>query len=363
MAWNRQWRPYVPVARRRAEARRSTAALRKRGVDVQPIEIEGRGIARTFWGKAWCDHLESLGDYSNRIPRGRTYVRNGSVCHLAVRKGRVDALVSGSEMYSVEVRIRPLGKRIWTAVRKRCAGRIGSLLELLRGDLSDQVMAIVTDRNTGLFPKPKEIEFSCDCPDWASMCKHIAAVLYGVGARLDSKPELLFRLRGVDQEELIAADAEQAVSAVMTQGSSKRLAQDGLGDVFGIELDHGAVGTKTPRRAAKRKKTVRKKAVRKKVMRKTAPRKKTARKKAVRKTATRKKAARKKAVRKTATRKKAARKKVVRKKAVRKKAVRKKAARKKAARKKAARKKAVRKTATKKKAARKKVVRKKAVRT
>ena len=160
----------------------------KKGVDIQPIEIEGRKIVRSFWGQAWCDHLESFSDYDNRLPRGRTYVRNGSVCHLAIKKGQVEAKVMGSELYNVQVGIDTLSQRRWNAIKKQCSGQIGSLLELLQGALSDNIMLVVTDRDKGLFPKPAEIHFDCDCPDWAGMCKHIAAVLYGVGARLDNDP-------------------------------------------------------------------------------------------------------------------------------------------------------------------------------
>ena len=170
--------------------------------------IEGRKIAATFWGEAWCDHLESFSDFANRLPRGRTYVRNGSVCHLAIAKGHVEAKVSGSELYNVTVKIKTLPQKKWNELKKRCTGQIGSLLELLSGQLSESIMQVVTDRKEGLFPLPGEISFDCDCPDWASMCKHVAAVLYGVGSRFDHRPELLFELRGVDVEELIETDAE-----------------------------------------------------------------------------------------------------------------------------------------------------------
>jgi uncharacterized Zn finger protein len=200
MAWYQQWAPYVPVAERRRRAMRKMNALRKKGVDIQPIEIEGRKIAKTFWGEAWCDHLESFSDFENRLPRGRTYVRNGSVCHLAMAKGKIEAKVSGSQIYNLRVRIKTLPAKKWRDVKRRCAGQIGSLLELLEGNLSDHVMEVVTDRKAGLFPLPGEISFDCDCPDWAVMCKHVAAVLYGAGARLDEKPELLFTLRGVKHE-------------------------------------------------------------------------------------------------------------------------------------------------------------------
>ena len=228
-------------------------ALRERGVEVQPVEIKGRGraIARSFWGRRWCEHLESFSDYANRLPRGRTYVRNGCVCHLAIDTGGVDARVAGRELYHVVIRIRKLKRPAWKTIRTACAGQIGSVLELLRGRLSDRVMEIVTDRDTGLFPKPGEIELACDCPDWATMCKHAAAVLYGVGARLDKSPELLFRLRGVDEAELIAADLALPGGAA----TADTLADDDLGSIFGIDLEAGegapapgARKRKTPRR-------------------------------------------------------------------------------------------------------------------
>jgi len=232
MVW-RQWSPYVPVARRRANALRETGNLRKKGKDIQPVEIEGRTIARSFWGKGWCDHLESFSDFENRLPRGRTYVRNGSVCHLSIRPGRIEAIVSGSELYNISIRIKKLKPAIWKYVKKKCSGRIGSMLELLQGKLSGQVMTVVTDRKQGLFPQPREIQLGCDCPDWAVMCKHVAAVLYGVGSRLDSRPELLFLLRDVDAQELIST--EMAVPRAVATGD--RLDDDQLGDIFGIDLD------------------------------------------------------------------------------------------------------------------------------
>ena len=230
-----EWRPYVPVAVRRARARREMNKLRKKGKDVQPIEIEGRAIARSFWGKRWCEHLESFSDYANRLPRGRTYVRNGSVCHLAIRTGRIEAIVSGSELYDVTIRIDKLKAAAWKSVKSRCSGQIGSMLELLQGKLSEQVMSVVTDRERGLFPKPGQIRFDCTCPDWASMCKHVASVLYGVGSRLDHRPESLFLLRGVDTEELIATEMTLPGEAA----TDDVLADDALAGIFGIDLDTG----------------------------------------------------------------------------------------------------------------------------
>jgi uncharacterized Zn finger protein len=244
MAFWGEWGRYVPVAERRAKARREMDKLRKKGKNIQPVTIDGRTIARSFWGKGWCDHLESFSDYANRLPRGRTYVRNGSVCHLDIRPGHIEAIVSGSELYNIVVRIKELQAATWTSIKDKCTGRIGSMLELLQGKLSDQVMAIVTDRHHGLFPQPGEITLDCSCPDWAGMCKHVAAVLYGVGSRLDSQPELLFLLRDVDAQELIAAEVALPDAAAVTAGDA--LADDQLGAIFGIDLDTKAEGYPIP---------------------------------------------------------------------------------------------------------------------
>ena len=209
--------------------------LKKQGMKIEPVEVQGRKIARTFWGEAWCNHLEKFSDYANRLPRGRTYVRNGSVCHLAISEGKVEALVSGSELYEINLNISPLSANRWKNVRKQCAGQIGSILELLQGRFSNNVMQIVTDQKRGLFPAPGEIELACDCPDWADMCKHVAATLYAVGARLDQQPELLFTLRNVDHEELISAELDMH-TATAGKGKRRRLKNADLSDVFGVDM-------------------------------------------------------------------------------------------------------------------------------
>jgi uncharacterized Zn finger protein/DNA-binding transcriptional regulator YiaG len=231
-----EWYPYVPVAQRRANAKVEMEKLRKKkGLNVQPVEISGRKIAASFWGKGWCDHMESFHDYANRLPRGRSYVRNGSVCHLEIKSGSIEAMVSGSHLYNVAITIAPISKAKWDAVKASCVGQIGSLIDLLRGRLASGVMEVVSHRSTGLFPLPGEIRFHCDCPDSAKMCKHIAAVLYGVGARLDHAPEKLFHLRGVNHEEMV--DVSSAIgTATGARSSRRRLADTGLDDIFGIDL-------------------------------------------------------------------------------------------------------------------------------
>jgi len=213
------------------------AKMAKAGKPAAPVVLTTRKITTTFWGQAWCDNLEAYSDFANRLPRGRTYIRNGSVIDLQITKGKVTALVSGSELYRIEIQIKPLATKLWKNLQADCAGKIDSLIELLQGRLSAGVMQIVTRRAQGLFPSPKEITLSCSCPDWAEMCKHVAASLYGVGARLDEQPALLFLLRGVDPEDLISkVSAADAVRPASPSGATAALGEAELADVFGIEI-------------------------------------------------------------------------------------------------------------------------------
>ncbi len=228
-----EWAPYVPVAERRRRAERAVAKLRRTGRPVAPVTIAGRLIATTFWGRAWCDNMESYRDYESRLPRGRTYVRNGSVVDLQIAPGRITALVSGSELYRVAVTVKETTRTQWQAICADCAGGIDSLVELLQGRLSKGVMERLCRQAGGLFPRPSDIRFSCSCLDHAVMCKHVAAVLYGVGARLDHKPELLFRLRAVDEADLVA---RIDTGLPMKKRTDKVLQTDDLAALFGIEM-------------------------------------------------------------------------------------------------------------------------------
>ncbi len=247
------FRPYVPVAQRRAEAKRYANQMAKNGQKVQPVEISGRKIATTFWGQAWCDNLESYSDFANRLPRGRTYVRNGSVVDLRISKGQIDAIVSGSDIYKVQVQITPLAAATWKKIQQDCAREIDSLMDLLRGRFSQGVMQRLTQQKDGLFPQPKEIKMGCSCPDWAVLCKHVAAVLYGVGARLDTEPELLFQLRDVDHLDLISQAVDKSnLDAAFSSDTADSLQGQDLSDLFGIELDAASEATPQRGRASRR---------------------------------------------------------------------------------------------------------------
>lgn len=242
MAWyggGFEFPEYVSVGTRRARARAAAEKIaRKQKRTLAPIgPIDGNKLVRTFWGKAWCNNLESYVDYANRLPRGRSYARHGAVVDLQIAAGQITALVSGTSTYEISVTIRPLPSKSWTQLASECIGQIDSLVDLLRGKLSRQVMEIVTRKDGGLFPPPRQITFACSCPDWAGMCKHVAATLYGVGVRLDEKPELLFALRGVDHAELVGGVADAVPR--LTNGAQRRKVIKGadLSALFGIELE------------------------------------------------------------------------------------------------------------------------------
>jgi uncharacterized Zn finger protein len=230
------WKPYVPVATRREQAAKKLAKMQKKGAKVSPVVIEGRTIASSFWGKAWCENLERYSDFASRLPRGRTYVRNGSVLDLQITKGEITAKVSGSELYTIKITITAVAATRWKSICSDCAGSIDSVVELLQGRLAKGVMDRVCREGEGLFPGPKEIKLSCSCPDWADMCKHVAATLYGVGARLDKQPELLFALRGVNAKEMIAGAGTLLTAPKRAAAREKVLADDNMAALFGLDM-------------------------------------------------------------------------------------------------------------------------------
>jgi len=248
-----EWHPYVPVAEKRRQAQRKLAKLRKQGQPVAPVTIEGRTIAKTFWGKSWCANLERYSDFASRIPRGRAYVRNGSVLDLQIAKGEVVARVAGSSLYRVKITIAPVKPAHWKTVCRDCAGAIDSLVELLQGRMAKGIMDRVCREGDGLFPSPEEIKLSCSCPDWADMCKHVAAALYGVGARLDEKPQLLFVLRGVDENELLANAGQDLALATAAPGAARLLDSD-VAALFGLEMAESATSDAVVPAAPKRHK-------------------------------------------------------------------------------------------------------------
>jgi uncharacterized Zn finger protein len=235
---------YVCKAEKQAKAAKKLEQLKKKR-DVKPVILQGSAIARTWWGKSWNRNLERYADYSNRIGRGRSYVRHGAVLDLQINPGEVRALVQGSRSrpYEIVITIKKLNKNLWHTISAECGGKLDSLQELLTGSFPASLGDIFMRQDAGLFPGPKEISLECSCPDWAGMCKHIAASLYGVGARLDEDPSLFFTLRGVDMGELVARSVTKKAERLLetaSQKSSRIMENVDLSGMFGIELSEGA---------------------------------------------------------------------------------------------------------------------------
>ncbi len=270
------WYYYEDTREIKAQLQRDLEKRRKRGEKYEAlITPQGsRKLAQTFWGKAWCDHLESHSNYAYRLPRGRSYLRQGNVYNLAIEPGVITAEVAGSALYEVCVTIQPLAKAAWKCLKQDCAGQVASLLDLLAGKLGDGMLRAIADPARGLFPKPKEIHLSCSCPDYADMCKHVAAVLYGVGVKLDSAPDLFFVLRSVDPSELLSTAARDTLDRA--QGTDTALAGEDLSALFGIDL---GTPEPAPKKAPAKKPKARKPAAKKpgKTAAKKAPAKKTRR--------------------------------------------------------------------------------------
>lgn len=267
------WFNYYDTRGQKDKLRRQIEKKRAKGERFEALQVDPRRqkLSHTFWGQAWCRNLESYADYEYRLPRGRSYLRQGNVYNLEIAPGQVSALVAGSALYTTKVAIGPLPRAAWRRITKQCSGQVGSMLDLLAGKLGDDTMRVLTDSQHGLFPKPREIKFNCSCPDWADMCKHVAAVLYGVGVLLDRQPELLFLLREVDQSDLVT-EAGVATLAEDADGGGE-LAGSDLSALFGIDLGDGSgapavvaeeAPAATPKRKAAARKPTKKKAVKKK---------------------------------------------------------------------------------------------------
>jgi uncharacterized Zn finger protein len=233
---------YVSVAEKRAKAAKKLKQLKKKNPAVKPINVIGRTIARTWWGKSWNHNLERYADYSNRIGRGRSYVRHGAVLDLQISSGQVESLVQGtrSKPYTVIIKIKGINKKIWQNMKAACAGKLDSLPELLAGKFPKALGEIFTAQGQGLFPSPEEIEFNCSCPDWAYMCKHVAATLYGTGARLDDSPSLFFKLRKVNIDDLIQQTIKDQSYKLLKKSektSARMIAESDLSGMFGIDME------------------------------------------------------------------------------------------------------------------------------
>ena len=265
----RMWWSYEDTKQRKARVQREIAKRQRKGecFDVLEAPAGQKKLTTTFWGQAWCRNLETYQQYESRLPRGRSYLRQGNVYNLKIEPGKLSAIVAGSELYDAGITIQPLAKKQWQEIVAFSEGQVNSMLDLLAGKLGDGMMRVLTDKERGLFPKPKEIRFQCSCPDFADMCKHVSAVLYGVGVLLDTKPDLLFTLRGVDQAELLSHASDATVASIGGDSGEGDLAGTDLSALFGIDLSAEVVlpvikrAEPQPRKAAAVKRAVKKRAI------------------------------------------------------------------------------------------------------
>jgi uncharacterized Zn finger protein len=231
------WGEYVPVSKKREKAQKLIAQLKKKNPNLSPVVIEGKKITTTWWGKAWCDNLVSYRDYENRLSRGSAYVKNGFVVDLQIENGLITAQVSGSKLYKIKVKINLFDEKKWVKIIKKVSNSIGSIAELANGKFPKELAEVFMKKGDGLFPSPQEIHMDCDCPDWAGMCKHIAAVMYGVGNRLDSDVLLFFKMRGIDPTSLIKKSIDEKMANLLKNSSkkSKRVIDDAnIEKLFGV---------------------------------------------------------------------------------------------------------------------------------
>jgi uncharacterized Zn finger protein len=261
--------PYVSVGEKKLKAQKTLEKLKKKNPSISPIVIEGQSIAKTWWGKSWNSNLERYSDYGNRIGRGRSYVRNGAVLDLQITSGIVKALVQGSDTnpYKIEIKIKPLDKKNWKKITEACAGNFSSLEELISGKFPKALAELFNSKGDGLFPTPKEISFDCSCPDWADMCKHVAAALFGIGARLDEDPKLFFKLRNVNIEELISKTVQESSKKLIEKSKKKStriIENTDISDVFGIDLEDSTKKAQTLTHPSEKKKVAKKKIAKKK---------------------------------------------------------------------------------------------------
>ncbi|WP_294374419.1 hypothetical protein [uncultured Clostridium sp.] len=230
---------YETTEDKKEKAEKSLKKLRKKNPNISPVIIKGNKIAQSWWGSAWNKNLEKYADLKNRMGRGKNYVKNGLVLDLQIKTGEIDGIVqgSGSNYYEVNIKIDKLKKSKWKNIMEFCNHKIDTLETLIEGKFPKEFQEIFNKSEYGLFPHPKEIHFKCNCPDSARVCKHVAAVLYGTGARIDEDPLLFFKLRDVDFQDLLKKSIEEKMNSMLKNAGkkSKRVIDDNeIEDLFGL---------------------------------------------------------------------------------------------------------------------------------
>lgn len=225
----------------REQAERSVKAAKKKGQKMEPaipVTGEDEEICQSWWGRAWCSNLMRYADFASRLERGRRYIRTGTVVDLKIRKGRVEARVQGTRKipYKVDIRISPFSEEKCQAVMAKCGRKIENMEDLVAGTFPEDLKDLFTEEG-GFFPTPAEISCICSCPDWAIMCKHVAAAMYGIGLRLDENPFYFFEMRGIDINRFLDVTVDNKVESMLENADTvtERMLDTGkLDAIFGI---------------------------------------------------------------------------------------------------------------------------------
>ena len=238
--WNSEYYSQPTEKQLKAKVEETNKKAKKKGKTLEPVIIEGKKIVNSWWGKAWCENLERYADYASRLPRGKRYVKSGAVVDLKIGEGVVLAKVQGTRKtpYIVEVHIDPVDEDKMQTLIDQCTKKIENLEQLVNGTFPEELKELFISQN-GLFPNPREISFSCSCPDWAVLCKHVAAVLYGIGSRFDQDPLLFFELRGIDVNRFIDTTIENRIESMLEnvdKPSSRIIESNDYADLFGLKL-------------------------------------------------------------------------------------------------------------------------------
>lgn len=157
-------------------------------------------FGQTWWGEKWLAALSRI-DFSNRLPRGRTYARNGSVKDISFRHNRIHARVKGTRPspYQINIVIPELKPAQKEFLIKEILKNPLILSGLLNKELPKELHRLAHDADIKLFPSTwRDLTMECSCPDWAVPCKHLAAVVYIISSEIDKNPFLIFQLKGLD---------------------------------------------------------------------------------------------------------------------------------------------------------------------
>lgn len=235
---------YISISDQKAMALKSKKRLEKNlNRSLEPIILASTKLATSWWGKMWNTNLERYAEYSNRIGRGKTYVKNELVIDLQIEESKVFAYVQGKrrDPYQIAIYIDPTKPGLIEQIKEKCQGKLDTVEELLEGKFSKEISSIFMIQGAGLFPEPKEIKFRCSCPDYTSCCKHVSAVLYGIGSKLDVNPLLFFTLRGINLDDFLKDVIISKTENILDKGikcKSKRIIDNAnIEDLFDIDLD------------------------------------------------------------------------------------------------------------------------------